>query len=192
MDRKALGVAAGAPARESSRAGGRVALVHRCRHRSRLRRVAPAHRRRKQWAGVRFGGVWAMVVRTAYSALGFSPLRLVLCVVGMLLAYQAPWIVTAEAVHSGAPLAGALGVAAMLLMLLHRQGGERDRLDARHDGLHQERRLHHSLRRYELSCPRVRREQPVRRQGDLHRRRFLLTGAGRQEGNTSRWRPNAL
>jgi hopene-associated glycosyltransferase HpnB len=65
----------------------------------------------------RLGDVWAMVVRTAYSALGFSPLRLGLCVVGMLLSYQAPWIVTAEAVYSGAPLAGALGVAAMLLML---------------------------------------------------------------------------
>jgi hypothetical protein len=35
----------------------------------------------------------------------------------MLLAYQAPWIVTAEAVYSGAPIAGALGVTAMLLML---------------------------------------------------------------------------
>ena len=44
----------------------------------------------------RLGDLWAMVVRTAYSGVGFSPLRLVLCVVGMLLAYQAPWIVTAK------------------------------------------------------------------------------------------------
>ena len=65
----------------------------------------------------RLGDVWAMVVRTAYSGLGFSPPWLVLCVIGMLLVYQAPWIVTAWAVYSGAPLAGALGVAAMLLML---------------------------------------------------------------------------
>ena len=70
-----------------------------------------------RWQYPRLGDVWAMVVRTAYSALGFSPLRLVFCVIGMLLAYQAPWIVTAWAVYRGAPLAGALGVAVMLLML---------------------------------------------------------------------------
>ena len=61
--------------------------------------------------------VWAMVVRTAYSQLGHSPRRLALCLAGMLLLYQIPWIVIVAAVGAGETTAAALGVAAMLLML---------------------------------------------------------------------------
>ncbi len=60
-----------------------------------------------------FCGVWNMVARNAYTQLGHSPLRLVLCVAGMTLVYAVPVAVLPLA--SG-PAAAMAGLAAYALM----------------------------------------------------------------------------
>jgi hopene-associated glycosyltransferase HpnB len=81
--------------------GGRIWLGHTTRARS--IRLYPA-----------FGDIWAMIARTAYVQLGFSPVKLLGTVLGMLLV----WLLPPVAAILGSGLARWFGLAAWALMVL--------------------------------------------------------------------------
>ncbi len=64
------------------------------------------------------GDIWNMVARTAYTQLGYSPLLLAGTLVGLMLVYAVPPLLTLGWPLHGSLLAGSLGIVSWLLMAL--------------------------------------------------------------------------